>query len=151
MHFHSDSVGKYEMINTLRTYIISCISTSGNVNNINSMILCEFYLWLSRFKIMQNITVCISMNRNISSIIWEIYKWSNEVFQFNKLAYFLRNKIRKFCQEFTALLECWYPFGSVADPDNSDADPDPTSEKNRIQILLYVKYCNKKFLFKNAL
>jgi hypothetical protein len=40
---------------------------------------------------------------------------------------------------------------SVADPDNFDADPDPTSEINRIRILLYVKFCNKKFLLKNGL
>jgi hypothetical protein len=40
---------------------------------------------------------------------------------------------------------------SVADPDNFDADPDQTSEKNRIRILLYVKICNKKFLLKNGL
>jgi hypothetical protein len=42
-------------------------------------------------------------------------------------------------------------YGSVADPNNFDADPDPTSEKNRIRILLYVKFCNKKFLLKNGL
>jgi hypothetical protein len=40
---------------------------------------------------------------------------------------------------------------SVTDPDNFDADPDPTSEKNRIRILLYVKFCKKKFLLKNGL
>jgi hypothetical protein len=40
---------------------------------------------------------------------------------------------------------------SVADTDNFDADPDPTSEKNRIRIMLYVKFCNKKFLLKNGL
>jgi hypothetical protein len=37
------------------------------------------------------------------------------------------------------------PRSSVADPDNFDEDPDPTSEKNRIRILLYVKFYNKKF------
>jgi hypothetical protein len=30
--------------------------------------------------------------------------------------------------------------------DNFDADPNLTSEKNRIRILLYVKFCNKKLL-----
>jgi hypothetical protein len=46
---------------------------------------------------------------------------------------------------------------SVAEPDNFDADPDQTSEKNRIlwknriRILLYVKFCNEKFLLKNGL
>jgi hypothetical protein len=42
---------------------------------------------------------------------------------------------------------------SVADLDNfdTDPDPDPTSEKNLIRILLNVKFCNKKFLLKNAL
>jgi hypothetical protein len=28
----------------------------------------------------------------------------------------------------------WIIINSVADPDHFDADPDPTSEKNRIQI-----------------
>jgi hypothetical protein len=42
---------------------------------------------------------------------------------------------------------------SVADPDHFDADPDPdpTSEKNRIRILFYIKFCNKIFLLKNGL
>jgi hypothetical protein len=43
------------------------------------------------------------------------------------------------------------PEASVADPDNVDADPDPTSEKNQIWILLDVKFCDKKFLLKNGL
>jgi hypothetical protein len=40
---------------------------------------------------------------------------------------------------------------SVADPDDFDADPDPTSEKNWIRILLYIKFCNKKVLLINGL
>jgi hypothetical protein len=41
--------------------------------------------------------------------------------------------------------------GSVADPDHFDADPNATSEKNRIRILLYIKFCTKKCLLKNGL
>jgi hypothetical protein len=39
---------------------------------------------------------------------------------------------------------------SVADPDHFDADPDPTSEKKRVRILLHIKILKRNFFLKMA-
>jgi hypothetical protein len=39
---------------------------------------------------------------------------------------------------------------SVANPDNFDADPDSTSEKNLIRIQLYVNFLTINFCLKNS-